>query len=118
MNEAAEEKIGAYKYGIGHLRELLPEVADSYHQFTGECFRDGALSSREKQLIALGISLFANNEVCTFLHVNEAMHKGATAQQIMETVAVAGAIGGGHSLSQGVTRVQKAIESGRTLPVS
>lgn len=118
MNEAAEEKVGSYKLGIGHMRELLPEVAEAYNQFSGECFKEGTLTAKEKQLIALGISLFANNEVCTYYHVNEAIHKGVTAQQIMETVAVAGAIGGGYSLSQGVTRVIKAIESSKPLPVS
>lgn len=103
------DKVHAYKDQIGALSDVLPDVVKSYHEFTGECFQPGVLDAKTKQLIALGIGLFANNEVCTFYHVEEARSKGATDQEIMETVAVAGAVGGGHALSQGAMRVQKAL---------
>lgn len=103
------EKVHAYKDQIGELSDVLPGVVKSYHEFTGECFQPGAIDAKTKQLIALGIGLFANNEVCTFYHVEEARAKGATDQEIMETIAVAGAVGGGHALSQGAMRVQKAL---------
>ncbi|WCF11264.1 carboxymuconolactone decarboxylase family protein [Paenibacillus thiaminolyticus] len=104
-----DNKVQAYKNEIGELESTLPDVAQAYHAFTGACFADGALDAKTKQLIALGIGLFANNEVCTLYHVNEARHKGAGDAEIMEAVAVAAAIGGGHALSQGVMRVQKAL---------
>ncbi|MFE6798114.1 carboxymuconolactone decarboxylase family protein [Paenibacillus chitinolyticus] len=107
---AMDAKIVAYKTGISQLQEQLPSVADAYHQFTGECFKDGALPGKTKQLIALGMGLFANNEVCTFYHVQEALSAGANAEEIRETVAVAAAIGGGHAMSQGVTRVEQALQ--------
>jgi AhpD family alkylhydroperoxidase len=110
----ADEKIDAYKIGVGHMHEALPRVVEAYHQFTGECFAEGRLGAKEKQLIALGIALFANNEVCTVYHVNEALAKGAEPQEVLEAAAVAAAVGGGHAMSQGVTRVQRALE-GRTL---
>lgn len=116
MNQQIENEVRAYKDEIGHMVERMPKVADTYHAFTGECFKEGSLDARTKQLIALGIGLFANNEVCTSYHIREAMHKGATPEQIMETMAVAAAIGGGHALSQGVTRVQKALETAGTIP--
>ncbi|MBY0218491.1 MULTISPECIES: carboxymuconolactone decarboxylase family protein [Paenibacillus] len=103
------DKVHAYKDQIGELSDVLPGVVKAYHDFTGECFQSGAIDAKTKQLIALGIGLFANNEVCTFYHVEEARAKGATDQEIMETVAVAGAVGGGHALSQGAMRVQKAL---------
>ncbi|GAB6988664.1 carboxymuconolactone decarboxylase family protein [Paenibacillus pini] len=108
--ELMNDKIQAYKNEITQLGETLPDVAASYHQFTGQCFEEGALDSKTKQLVALGISLFTNNEVCTFYHTQEARSKGATDSEIMETVAVAGAVGAGHALSQGVTRVQKSLQ--------
>jgi AhpD family alkylhydroperoxidase len=91
------------------MQELLPDTVEAYHRFTGECFKPGALDGKQKQLIALGISLFANNEVCTLYHVQEAVSAGATNQEVLEAVSVAAAIGGGHVMSQGVTRVQKAL---------
>ncbi|WP_211747648.1 carboxymuconolactone decarboxylase family protein [Paenibacillus sp. Marseille-Q4541] len=105
-----DNKVHAYKDQIGQMAETMPDVLKAYHDFTGECFREGELDLKTKQLIALGIGLFSNNEVCTLYHVQEALSKGATKQQIMETVAVAAAIGGGHALSQGVSRVQQALQ--------
>jgi AhpD family alkylhydroperoxidase len=103
------DKVTMYKNEITYLEETLPDVTESYHQFTGHCLQEGSLDAKTKQLIALGIGLFANNEVCTFYHVQEARSKGASDAEIMETVAVAGAVGAGHAFSQGVTRVQKAL---------
>ncbi|WNQ12858.1 carboxymuconolactone decarboxylase family protein [Paenibacillus aurantius] len=110
-NNLTEEKVGAYKIGVGHLQEHAPGMVEAYNRFTGECFAEGAVDAKTKQLIALGISLFANNEVCTLVHVNEALQEGASSEEIMETVAVAAAVGGGHAMSQGVTRVQQALSS-------
>ncbi|WP_166242883.1 carboxymuconolactone decarboxylase family protein [Paenibacillus turpanensis] len=89
---------------------MAPNQIEGYHRFTGECFREGALSAREKQLIALGIALFANNEVCTFYHVDEALSEGATPEQVAEAAAVAAAASSGHIMSQSVTRVQQVLE--------
>jgi AhpD family alkylhydroperoxidase len=116
VNQTMDQKVDAYKIGVGHMKSALPGVVDTYHHFTGECFAEGAVSAKNKQLIALGISLFSNNEVCTFYHVEEALAKGATNTEILETVSVAAAIGGGHALSQGVTRVQQALD--RRTPAS
>ncbi|MDF2960003.1 MAG: gamma-carboxymuconolactone decarboxylase [Paenibacillus sp.] len=104
-----EQKVDSYKIGVGRLKELMPQMVDSYHQFTASCFGAGVLEEKQKQLIALGISIYANNEVCTYYHVQEALSKGATAEEILEATAVAAAVGSGHCLSQGVTRVQSSI---------
>jgi AhpD family alkylhydroperoxidase len=105
-----EEKVSAYKTGMGKLVEELPDIAHAYDEFTSRCFTGGALQAKQKQLIALGISLYANNEVCTLYHVEEALSSGASKQEVLEAVAVAAAIGGGHAMSQGVTRVQTALD--------
>ncbi|MEC0369108.1 carboxymuconolactone decarboxylase family protein [Paenibacillus chibensis] len=106
------DKIQAYKNEISQLGERLPDIAQAYHQFTGQCMAEGALDAKTKQLIALGISLASNNEVCTYYHLGEARSKGASEQEIMEAVAVSGAVGAGHAFSQGLTRVQHAIAEG------
>ncbi|MFD2673667.1 carboxymuconolactone decarboxylase family protein [Marinicrinis sediminis] len=98
------------------MQNHMPKMVESYHHFTAECFREGALSASEKQLIALGISLINNNEVCTYYHVEEALQHGATQEQVLEAAAVAAALGGGHAMSQGVTRVQEALhQAGKTV---
>ncbi|MFC4598117.1 carboxymuconolactone decarboxylase family protein [Cohnella hongkongensis] len=109
MNKLMDNKVDAYRIGVGHMKETLPNVVETYHSFTAQCFEDHAVSAKNKQLIALGIALFANNEICTYFHVKEALSQGASPSEIMDAVAVAAAVGGGHALSQGVTRVQQAL---------
>ncbi|GAA0133876.1 carboxymuconolactone decarboxylase family protein [Paenibacillus sp. YSY-4.3] len=103
------DKIGAYKQEIHRYGETMPGVTETYHAFTGECFADGALDAKTKQLIAIGIALSMNQEICTLYHVNEARAKGASDEEILETVAVTSAALAGNALSQGVTRVQQAL---------
>lgn len=110
MVQVMDSKIDSYKIGVGHMQEKLPGVVEAYHRFTGECFAAGELDVKQKQLIALGISLFANNEICTLYHVQEALSNGATPGEVLDAAAVAAAVGGGHALSQGVTRVQQALD--------
>ncbi len=104
-----EKKVRQYKNDAAGLSSILPEVAGSYQRFTGECFEAGELDARTKQLIALGVALFANNEVCTYYHVQEARALGASDLQIMETAAVASGAASGHVMSQGIIRVQGAL---------
>lgn len=108
--DLSSDKISTYKNEILHLKEAMPQMAESYHQFTGVCFQGGELDEMTKQLIALGIGLFANNELCTYYHMEEARSKGATDAQIMEAVAVASAASAGHALAQGIMRVQPNLQ--------
>ncbi|WP_410769642.1 carboxymuconolactone decarboxylase family protein [Fontibacillus sp. BL9] len=103
------DKINAYKDQISHYGEAVPGATEAYHAFTGESFGDGVLDAKTKQLIALGIALSTNNEVCTYYHASEARSKGASEAELLETVAVASAALAGNALSQGVIRVQEAL---------
>ncbi|WP_223069655.1 carboxymuconolactone decarboxylase family protein [Paenibacillus caui] len=104
------DKITTYKEEIDRFGQSLPKAAQAYHQFTGEALQSGKLDAKTKHLIGLGIGLFANNEVCTFYHANEARSKGATDVEILEATAAASAAAAGHILSQGAIRVQQALQ--------
>ncbi|WP_138495564.1 carboxymuconolactone decarboxylase family protein [Paenibacillus pinistramenti] len=105
-----EDKVSAYKKEIEHFGQFLPDSAQAYHQFTGQAFQSGNLDEKTKHLIALGVGLFANNEVCTFYHTNEAKSKGASDLEILEATAAASAAAAGHILSQSAMRVQQALQ--------
>ena len=87
------------------------QVEDAYDLFARECLAGGELNALTKQLIALGVSLYANNEISMQFHVQEALAQGASDRQIMEAVAVVAATAGGHALSQGVKQVCNAIHA-------
>ena len=75
-----------------------------------ECIKEGALSQREKQLIALGISLYTQDEYCIIYHTKGCLDQGCSEQEILEAVGVTAAFGGGAAMSQAVTLVQECIE--------
>ncbi|PLS18071.1 alkylhydroperoxidase [Bacillus sp. M6-12] len=107
---ATEAAIYDYKAGLGEFMEKMPEIAQHYNAFTEACFKEGVLSQREKQLIALGISLYAQDEYCILYHVKGCLDHGATEEAIMEAIGVTAAFGGGTAMSQAVTLVQEAIQ--------
>ncbi|MBA2875657.1 carboxymuconolactone decarboxylase family protein [Thermaerobacillus caldiproteolyticus] len=106
---STEAALQHYKEGLGAFTQKLPEIARSFNAFTEACFEEGALSKKEKQLIALGISLATQDEYCTIYHTKGCLDQGASEQEILETCGVAAAFAGGAAMSQAVTLVQECI---------
>lgn len=98
-----------YKEGIGEFTKKMPKIASKYNDFTEECFAEGKLSQKEKQMIALGISVFSQDEYCIIYHTKGCLDQGCSEEEILEAVGVSAAFGGGAAMSQAVTLVQEAI---------
>jgi len=62
-------------------------------------YREGSLSIKMKELIAVGISAAVNCESCIQWHTEYAIKAGATDQEILEALEVAIEIGGGRAVS-------------------
>ena len=65
-------------------------------------FHTGALSEREKALIALAVAHAVQCPYCIDAYTQESLAKGADLEQMTEAVHVACAIRGGASLVHGV----------------
>ena len=68
--------------------------------------KSGALETKTKELIALGIAITARCEGCIAYHVHDAMKAGANKEEIIETVSVAILMGGGPSVVYGIEAMQ------------
>lgn len=99
-----------YKLGLGHFTEKMPNIASKFNAFTEACFAEGKLSQKEKQLIALGISIYSQDEYCIIYHTKGCIDQGCSEEEILEAIGVTGAFGGGAAMSQAVTLVQDCIE--------
>lgn len=110
MQTPTEAAIQEYKTGIGQFTEKMPKIAKHYNAFTEACFEEGKLSKKDKQLIALGISVAAQDEYCIAYHMKGCLDEGAKEEEIMEAVGVSAAFGGGAAMSQAVTFVQDCLE--------
>jgi alkylhydroperoxidase/carboxymuconolactone decarboxylase family protein len=93
--------------GIG---EFGKELADKFFDYYNSVFDEGALSAREKSLIALAVSHAVQCPYCIDAYSTDATEKGWTEKQMMEAVHVAAAIRGGASLVHGVQMMNKVKE--------
>jgi AhpD family alkylhydroperoxidase len=106
---STEAALHDYKVGLGIFTQKMPDIATHYNAFTEACFKAGALDQKQKQLIALGISLYSQDEYCIIYHTKGCLDQGATEEEILESVGVAAAFGGGAAMSQAVTLVQECM---------
>ena len=79
-----------------------PELARKFFDWYGAVFAEGALTEREKCLIALAVAHTVQCPYCIEAYTKESMAKGADLEQMTEAVHVAAAIRGGASLIHGM----------------
>jgi 4-carboxymuconolactone decarboxylase len=79
-----------------------PELAQKFFDWYGAVFAEGALSAREKSLIALAVAHAVQCPYCIDAYSQDALEKGSDLDQMTEAVHVAAAIRGGASLVHGV----------------
>lgn len=91
------------------LKDLAPELLRGFGGLFQATMREGALSVREKELIALGIGMAVRCKPCIFLHVEKCITAGATAAQILEAAGVAAMMQGGPTFTH-VPEVVRALE--------
>ena len=79
-----------------------PALAKKFFDWYSAVFRDGALTAREKSLIALAVAHAVQCPYCIDAYSKDALEKGADLDQMTEAVHVAAAIRGGASLVHGI----------------
>ena len=70
------------------LAEQRPSVARALYKYKKEIFKPGALTVREKELIAVALSCLLRCETCLEFHADMAMEAGATKEDLRETLDV------------------------------
>ena len=85
--------------GVG---AMSPELWDKYMAYYGSVFEDGALTSREKSLIALAVAAAVQCPYCIDAYTNSCLQQGCGEDEIAEAFHVTNAIRGGAALAHGV----------------
>ncbi|MBD2717303.1 arsenosugar biosynthesis-associated peroxidase-like protein [Microvirga sp. STR05] len=93
---------------FGNIAEWQPEMGRKFFDYYGEVFKEGALTEREKALIALAVAHAVQCPYCIDAYTSDSLQKGADEAQMMEAVHVAAAIKGGSLLVHGVQMMNKA----------
>jgi AhpD family alkylhydroperoxidase len=100
------QELGAWMEKLG---QSLPNVMQGFGSMHEAAIADGALDSKTKELIALGIAITVRCDGCISYHVHDALAGGASKEQIAETVGMAILMGGGPSVVYGIEAMQ-AVE--------
>lgn len=85
-------------------------LSDRFFAYYGAVFAEGALSAREKSLIALAVAHALQCPYCIDAYTTDALEKGYAEEQMMEAVHVAAAIRSGASLVHSVQMINKIKE--------
>ena len=91
---------------MGQLGTEIPETMGGFTKLHSSAVKENALSSKVKELIALGIAITVRCNGCIAFHVNDALKAGASRQEIMETIGVAIMMGGGPSVVYGTEAME------------
>lgn len=87
---------------FGDITEWQKELGDKYFDYYGSVFKEGALTAREKSLIALAVSHAVQCPYCIEAYTKDLLKKGVDEEQMMEAVHVTAAIKSGAALVHGV----------------
>jgi alkylhydroperoxidase/carboxymuconolactone decarboxylase family protein len=97
---------------FGEIGQGNQELADKFFGWYAAVFQDGALSEREKSLIALAVAHSVQCPYCIDAYSKTCLEKGADLEQMTEAVHVAAAIRGGASLVHGVQMLEHVKQAG------
>jgi AhpD family alkylhydroperoxidase len=78
-----------YFMSLEQLAKQQPSVVNALYKYKHEVFKDGALTIREKEIIAVAVSTLLKCDACLEVHAQDAMKQGASNEQLREAMVVA-----------------------------
>lgn len=87
---------------FGDIGKDAPELAGKFFDYYGAVFAEGALTEREKALIALAVAHAVQCPYCIDSYTTTCLEKGSNLEEMTEALHVVTAIRGGASLVHGI----------------
>lgn len=92
---------------FGNITEWSEELGKKFFDYYGKVFEEGALTAREKSLIALAVAHTEQCPYCIDAYSQDGLQRGITKEEMMEAIHVGAAIKGGATLVHGVQMMNK-----------
>ena len=80
---------------MSHAKASAPDSMKGFGSLYQAVMKEGALSVRDKELVALAIGLALRCDGCIYVHAQKALKAGASRQQVIEAAGVAVMMQGG-----------------------
>ena len=93
--EKLKELTRKRKEAHSRLLSLNSKVYKAFLEMEEAAFSDGALPKKQKELIAVGISVVINCESCMQWHIEQSAQAGATQDEVLEAIEVGIEMSGG-----------------------
>lgn len=93
---------------------LAPEIMQSWNNFSKMVFKEGALSEKTKQLIAVAVAHVTQCPYCIRSHTKIAMRKGASQKEIMEAIWVASEMRAGGAYAHAAIAIDEMGRNNKT----
>jgi AhpD family alkylhydroperoxidase len=77
------------------MKDAAPQIGAGFGGLFRKLMGEGALTVREKELIALAIGMAVRCEPCIYAHAEKAVKAGATREQLIELAGVVVMMQGG-----------------------
>jgi len=92
---------------FGNITDLQKELGEKFFDYYGSVFKDGALTMREKSLIALAVAHTIQCPYCIDAFTTSSLENGSDEEEMMEAVHTAAAIRSGASLVYSVQMMEQ-----------
>lgn len=91
-------------------KELAPQAAAAFQEFGKAVFKEGALSRKHKQIIAVAVAHVTQCAYCIRGHTQAATREGATAEELMEAIWVAAEMRAGGAYAHALVALDALAE--------
>jgi AhpD family alkylhydroperoxidase len=71
------------------LAKQQPSAVTALYKYKHEIFKEGALAVKDKEIIAVALSMLLKCDACLEVHAEEARRQGATTDELREAMMVA-----------------------------
>ena len=92
---------------FGKITQWSEELGNKFFDYYGKVFEEGALTAREKSLIALAVSHTEQCPYCIDAYTKDSLERGVTKEQMMEAIHVGAAIKSGATLVHATMMMNK-----------
>lgn len=90
-----KEFLTKFKNDLEKMKTQSSATANGFAGLFGKTMSEGALTVKQKELVAIGIAVAKQCEPCIALHVQKCLDAGAAREEILEASGVAVMMSGG-----------------------
>ena len=98
MSKSYKEITAASSEMLAKLKKEMPDLMNGFNMLAQAATKEGALSKKVKELIALALGIAGHCDGCIGFHIQTLIKLGMTREELLETLAMAVYMGGGPSL--------------------